>query len=194
MAEAERPVYKHLRLHTGVLRDKANFLQVQLSGQDHPGNSHLCRRFRSGKIVDAHLGTGMKRDIRKRFMDHAGQAEILDQDRIRALVRGKPRRSQRGRHFPVIDQGVQRHIDAAGAKVAIAYRLLKFFRCKVMCTPSGIKIPKAEIDRIRAVLHRCNDGFRGSCRGKQFHHDYTPDIWKRVILSDYSTFFPIATR
>ena len=102
----------------------------------------------------------MKRDLRECFMDYAGQAEILDQDRIRALIRSKLRRSQRGRHFPVIDQGVQRHIDAAGAKVAIAYRLLKFFRCKVMCAPSGVKIPESEIYSIRTVLYRCNNGFR----------------------------------
>ena len=85
MAEAKSAVYEHFGFRGAVFADKADFLQTEFPCQDNTRHAKLRRSFRPGEIVDAHLRTGMQRNVRHRAAQHLCKSEILDQDRVCAL-------------------------------------------------------------------------------------------------------------
>ena len=162
MAEAERAVHEDLGLDGGVFCDVPDLLQAELAGQHGAGAAHLGGRLDARQIVDAHLRARVDRDVGQGAADHGRKAQILNENGVRPLVGHESRRIQRGLHLPVADQGVQRDIDLAAADAAVARGLAELLFGKVFRTAAGVEAAQAQIDRVRAVLHGGDDGFRGT--------------------------------
>ena len=160
MAEAKRPVNKDLRLNRRMPADKADFLQAKFSRQHNAGHPHLRGSFSPCEVMNAHLRTGMQRNIRNNPMKDLSKSQILHQNSIGPGFRGQSGRINRSSKFSIIDERIHRYIHPAVSKVTVTDRFFKFFRCKIMSAAPRVKISKTQIHRICAVLHGSNHRFR----------------------------------
>ena len=170
MAEAQRAVAEDLRLDAGVLGDKLDLLQAQLPGQHRPGQPHLRRGFHAGEVMDAHLGAGVKRNVRQSGADGLDEAQILDDNAVGAQVGSQLCRGDGRLQLPVVHQGVQGHIDLAAPDAAIAHGFFKFFVGKILGAAAGVEIPHSQIHGVRPVLDGGDDRFRRTRRREKLDH------------------------
>ena len=205
IAHAQGAVDKDLDLDGAVAADIGDLLPAQLPGQHHPAHAHLRRGLDPGQIVQAHLGAGVQRDIRQGLAHGLDEAQVLDDDAVGPQVGGQPGRIHRRPDLPVVDQGVQGHIDLAAPDPAVAHGLGKFLVGEVLRAPAGVEVPHAQVHRVRAVLHGGDHGFGRSGGREKFHHSlyYSfkpagPSGPRRAQLRyntwHYNTQLPIATR
>ena len=191
-------MHEDLRLDAGVAGDLPDLLETQLAAEHRAGAAELGRGLHAGEVVDAHLRAGVQRQIRHRLTQQAHQAEILHEQRVRPVFRRLAREVQRTVELPVGDERVHRDIDLAAADVAIAHGLDELFLCEIIGSAPRVVRAEAEINRVRPVLHRRDDGV-GTARGrKQFQHSYPrsfcPDghTFRNTVY--YTTGQGIATR
>ena len=161
-----------------MLRDIADLLQTQLAREHHAAAAQLRRRLRSGEIVHAHLRARVQRQVRQRLVQHTQQSQILHQHGVRPQLGGAPGKVHRLRHLPVAHKGVHRYVHLAAPDAAIAHGLGKFLIREIIRAPTGVVGPEAQINRVRPVLHRRDDGVGTSGGRKQFQHSF-PDLYAR---------------
>ena len=157
MAEAQRPVDEDLRLDGRVFGDEADLFDAQLPGQHRPRHAQLRRGLHPLQVVDGHLGAGVQGDVRQVLADGGGQAQVLHQDGVGPGFGGEPRALQRALHLPVVDQGIQSHIDLAAADAAVAHGPCEFFVVEILCAAPGVEVAHAEIHGVRPVLDGGDD-------------------------------------
>ena len=175
IAEAQRPVHEHLGFNARVLRDEADLLERELAREHGAGDAHLGRGLDPGEIVDAHLRAGVQRNVRQGGAQHAREAQILHEDRVRPGVRRLLRERGGSVHLAVAHEGVERDVDLAAADVAVAHGLGKRLPCEIIGAPARVEpVAKAHIHRVRPVLHRRDDGIEVARGRQQFQHRPTP--------------------
>ena len=162
IAEAQRAVHEHLRLDARVFGNRANLVERKLPRQHRAGEAHFGGGLHAREVVNAHLRARVQRNVRHGVAQHAHQAEILHDNRIRAVVRRLARQIGSGCHLPVAHEGVERDIDLAAADVAVAHRLGKLILCEIVRAAARVVRAKAHVNRVGAVLHRGNHGVRRS--------------------------------
>ena len=91
---------------------------------------------------------------------------------------------KRGLHLPVVDQGVERHIDLAAADMAVAHGALVFLIGEILCAAPGVEVAHAHIDGVRAVLHRGDHSLGRAGGREQFHHVSVcaPFVMEKILL------------
>ena len=114
----------------------------------------------------------MQRQVGQRLAQDAQQTQILHQHGVRPQIGGAPRQIHRLRYLAVAHKGVHRDIHLAAADVAVAHGLGKFFFGKIVCTAARVIRAEAQINRVRPVLHRRDDGVGTSGGRKQFQHSF----------------------
>ena len=174
MAEAQRSVDEYLRFYRRMLCYELYLLETQLARKDCTGESHLGRCLNAGKVMDAHLGARVQRNIRHGFFQNAQEPEILHKDGVRAEIRYAPGKLDGLLHLPVADERVHRDIDFAVAYAAVSDRLFKLLVAEIFCSASSVEYSKSHIHRIRAVLNGGNDRLRRACGRKQLKHISIP--------------------
>ena len=174
MAEAQCTVDKYLRFYRRMFCYELYLLETQLARKDCTGKSHLGRCLNAGKVMDAHLGARVQRNIRHGLSQYAQEPEILHKDGIRAEIRHAPCKLDSLLHLPVADERVHRDIDLAVAYTAVSDRLFKFLVAEIFCSAASIEYSKSHIHRIRAVLNGGNDRLRRACGRKQLKHISIP--------------------
>ena len=125
MAEAQRSVDEYLRFYRRMLCYELYLLETQLARKDCTGKSHLGGRLDAGKVMDAHLGARVQRNIRHGLSQYAQEPEILHKDGVRAEIRYAPGKLDGLLHLPVADERVHRDIDLAVAYAAVSDRLFQ---------------------------------------------------------------------
>ena len=114
----------------------------------------------------------MQRQIRHGLTQQAHQTEVLHEQGVRPILRRLAREIERAIQLAVGHERVHRDIDLAAANVAIAHGLDELFLCEIIGSAPRVVRAEAEINRVRPVLHRRDDGV-GTARGrKQFQHSY----------------------
>ena len=160
VAEAQRAVNEDLRLDGCVAAYELYLLERKLAGKHSAGKPHLGSSLNACKIVYAHLGAGVQRNIRNCLSEHGQQAEILHEYRGCTEVGDSASKPGSLFHLPVADKGIHRDINLAVSYTAVSYRLFKFLFVKILSTPARIEDAQAHIHRISAVLNRRYDRFR----------------------------------
>ncbi len=174
MAEAQRPVHEDLRLDGGAGGDGADLLQAQLPCEHGAGKPQLRRGLDAREIVQTHLGARVKRDVRQGLSDRLDQSQILDDNAVSPQIGGEAGRTHGALDLPVVDEGVERHIDLAAADAAVAHSFFKFFVGKVFGAAPGVEIAHAEIYGVRSILHGGDNGLGRAGRRKQLDHLFAP--------------------
>ena len=118
----------------------------------------------------------MKRDIGHGLFEDREKPQILHEYRVRADIGNKPRKIGGALHFPIAHECVHRDVHLAASHAAIAHSLFKFLVCEVFRTAAGVKGSESHIHRVRAVLHRGNNGFRRTGGREQLTHIHTSGI------------------
>ena len=126
MAETQRSVYEHLGLYRSVAGYESYLLQRQLSCKDSPGYAHLSRGFHPGKIMYAHLGARMYRQIRQCLPYGRCKPEILHENSVSPCCAHSSCGFYSLGKLSVIHKGVQGHIYFAPAYPAVSYSLEEF--------------------------------------------------------------------
>ena len=159
-----------LYLYIAVFCKEFYPLHADLPGEHGACQAHITAVFKPSKVVNAHLGAGMKGQIGELLFYQSCKAEVLHQNGINAYPVKLRRKIQGRRKLPVEQQGIQCYIAAYSPFVAVVHRTGQLIAAEIIRKAPCIEASAAEINGIRSVLHGGNKAVHTACRGKEFHN------------------------
>ena len=171
IAHAQSAVGKSLHLGAAATADLGDLGAGQLTGKDHTLHTQIGGLLCAAQTHQAHLGTGVDRQIRRHLPGQSENAPVLYQNGIHAAAAGKAQQLRCIFQLPVAQQRVEGQIDFGSPQMAILHRRQKVFGCEVLGAASGIEGAYAQINGVGPVLYCRHHGFPGAGRGKDlgFH-------------------------
>ena len=150
IAVTERSVDKAFDFYVQFLPDPPDLLQGKFSGRHHPGGSPFFGDPGPPDPGYGHLGTGVHRQVRKIPAHLPRHARVLNDHRVQPLPVIRLQIRDQRVHFPLLDQGVDGHIQGNAPQMGIIDGLQHpFFRQVVRISP-GPEPAAADVDRVRA--------------------------------------------
>src|SRR5438874_5333529 len=146
-------MYEHLERATGLLAYLADFIERQLTRKRYAIGPEALREPNALSIGDAHLRAGVQFHIRRHFAQQFQNAEILDNQRIRASLDDRRGNARGFAQFMLEYQCVESDVAAYAAPVERPHHLRQFFEGEADFGPRG-EMFQPEIDSIRARLNR----------------------------------------
>ncbi len=145
---------KYFNVNGGIRTDMPNFLPAQLPAQHNPPNAHSRTQQHAGQRMHCHLRGTVNLHLGRNLATHLHNAQILYDKGIHANPCCKSNHLLQLGHFPVGYQRVQCQVNRHTSDMAILHRLFQCLRCKIFGALAGVKAAAAQINGIRAVLHR----------------------------------------
>ena len=161
VAHAEGPVDENLNFRRTGLADGPGVLPGALPCQHHPLTAIRGGLTGASGGENAHLGAGVKRQVRQNPPQNIKKTPVLHQDGVHAQTAGRPCGLHGVGQFPVGHQGIQCEKDPDSPGMTIDQSLRELLIGEVFGAPAGIERTPAQVHGIRSALHRKAEGLRG---------------------------------
>ena len=170
---AEGAVDEHLDFAAAALRNGADVLERHLAGEDDAREAELLEREDAFEVVRDELCGGMELKAGEVPADHAGDAEVLNDEAIRPQLLEEGESLGGLRHLGVVEQRVEGDVDApghaSGARLPGEGQEVAQLRGGEIdglgARGEGVH---AEIDGVRTGLEGGEGGLEGPGRGEEF--------------------------
>ena len=142
---------KDLQVNVGRgIVNGGDLVDGKLARQGHAVGALLAAPDSPTVIVDVRLGRDMRLDTGHGALDLKEQAPVLDNEGIGAQRGAAVDELQRIAHLGLLDDDVDRDVDARAGQVRSAAGLLKGLVGKVRCLAAGVEAAHATVDGVCA--------------------------------------------
>lgn len=111
----------------------------------------------------------MQPQLRKEAAGQVEQAQVLDDERVRADARQRLQVLQGQAQFALLDQAVHGHVQPPALFVGVTGHGGDLGKGEIARQRPRVQAGGADVDRVRAGLQRRREGGQGAGRGEQFH-------------------------
>ncbi|CDC61630.1 unknown [Clostridium sp. CAG:448] len=166
MADAKRAVYENLHFKRVFPDGFPDIGQGQFPCQHNPAVPKLPEQLPESGVVPAHLRAGMQGQRGHFPVDGCGAAQIGNDQTVRPQLGGFIRRMQKRAQLPVVDQCIQRQINADAVAVCGPDAFSQCLTCKILRMHPRMKGGAAQIDRVGTALNCRFQRLMGACRAE----------------------------
>ena len=138
-----------LRVH---LTDFFDLFEGTLTGKHHEFASEIARELHTGGAGDRHLRRGVNRKIRRKAANETADANILDDDCVRAGGNDRTEVFLRFGEFVRKNQSVKSDVALHAAAMEKVHEPRQIGIGKIVSAHAGIEALQTEVDRVGAVL------------------------------------------
>ena len=186
----EGAVDKDFYLNRTCLTDGADFLQRELTRQNHAVIAQRRQFLRALRRVDAHLGRAVQLQGRRNRLDQLRRCQIVRNHGVRPGLGHSAHRVRQAGKLLIIDQRVQRHVHPHPAGMAEGHGLAQLLRGKVARGAAGVEAGQPQINSISAAENSGAKHFAVTRRGQNLgpaHSSSTGNWLRRKRRSSSST-------
>ena len=184
VADAERTVYKDLRLNGGVPDEAAQILPAHLPGADHTGKARFFQQAGGFRAVSRQLGACVQLDRDPAAYFLCG-ADVGDDQGVRTAQIRHLCRPEKIVQLPVPDQGVGGDVDPGAESVGTTDSLGKLFGGEISGVEPCVESDPAQINGVGAALDRRFQRLKRAGGGKKLGelsgcacHTFPPVVWQ----------------
>ena len=168
VAKADGTVAKDLEVDIGRgVVDGGDLVDGELAREGHAVGALLAAPDGSAVVMDVRLGRDMRLDAGHRALDLKEQTPVLDDEGIGAQRGAAMDELQRIGHLGLLDDDVDRDVDARAGQVRSAAGLLKGLVGKVRCLAAGVEAAHATVDGVCPGSECGGEGLRASGGGQE---------------------------
>ena len=147
--------------------DGGDLVDGELTREGHAVGALLAAPDSPTVIVDVRLGRDVRLDAGHGALDLKEQAPVLDNEGIGAQRGAAVDELQRIAHLGLLDDDVDRDVDARAGQVRSAAGLLKGLIGKVGCLAAGVEAAHATVDGVCPGSERGGKGLGASGGGQE---------------------------
>ena len=148
--------------------DFFDFRKRTLAGEHDDGAAQFTRKLHAGGAGDSHLRGGMNRKIRRELADEPADANVLGEGRVHSRRDDSAQFAFGPGHFVLEHERVETDVAARTAPVQELHQSRQIGFGEIARALPGAEFFQAEVNRVRAVLHRRFRAVPIAGRGKQF--------------------------
>jgi len=158
-------MHKHFQFQGFVLTKRLDFRCGQLARQYRTGKSARTQQRKPRSCADGHLCGRVLFHIGTHLPHQTQRTQILQNQRICGFPTGALHGLLQGGKLTVRRQGIQSYMKPHTVQSANFGGARKRLAVKIVGVPAGIKIPRAEIHRVRTAAHGGCQSFRTAAGG-----------------------------